>query len=176
MFIFGTMRNTILCTLILLIAFPVFGQQASRQKKAKPYRVEINDASFTNSKPEFGATLSGIYEHDTLMEMKAWFGFSYGDIQRTFFYWKGELITVTEVHRVYNAYDPGMPVDSISPSFNARYVYENGKLTLIKQNGTYSLIDAPQDKASVEAMYLNFSEQYTRALDEKRAVKKNRKK
>ena len=59
------MRNTILCTLILLIAFPVFGQQASRQKKAKPYRVEINDASFYQFQAGIRATLSGIYEHDT---------------------------------------------------------------------------------------------------------------
>jgi hypothetical protein len=149
-----------------------FGQKNIRPKN---YRIDIMDASFTSSNPEQGAYLRAEYKNDTIVSMEAWFGFNYGDIRRSFYFWQGELITVTEVQRLYNGKDAEVELDSIKPCFNARYLFEEGALTSIKQTGTYSFIDGPQDKKSVEAMYLSFNEQYQVALNEKRAVKKNRK-
>lgn len=175
MFNFEPMRQILLIILCLTLITSSQAQSSGKGGK-KNYLIEINDASFTSSKPEKGAHLTAKYVHDTIQQIDAWFGFTYGDIQRTFFYWNGQLITVTEVQRLYNGNDPNIQLDSIKPSFNARYIFENGALTNIQQKGTYSFSEGSQDRASMEAMYLGFSNQYNLRLDELRADKKNRKK
>jgi hypothetical protein len=175
MFNFEPMRKYLLFLLSLLFMVPMQAQFFQKGGKQN-YLVSIEDASFTTSKPEKGAHLTAKYVHDTIHQIDTWFGFTYGDIQRTFYYWNGELITVTEIQRLYNGNDPSINLDSIKPSFNARYIFENGALTNIQQKGTYSFSEGSQDRASMEAMYLGFSNQYNLRLDEVRADKKNRKK
>ncbi|HET8963598.1 MAG TPA: hypothetical protein VFM99_06860, partial [Chitinophagales bacterium] len=65
-------------------------------------------------------------------------------------------------------------IDSIKPTFNARYVFTNDKLTDIKQKGTFSFVEMPSDKATQEATYLSMAAQYSAALDKARENKNNR--
>ena len=147
--------------------------QNKSKKRVKPYYVVIDDASFTNTKSDRGATLTGYYEKDSLVRMVAWIGFASGDIRREFFYWQNNLIVVKETHRLYNP-QTSTDIDSIKPSYNARYVFTNGKLTDIKQKGSFSFTDMPSDKKTQEATYQAMSAQYVDAMEKARAVKENR--
>ncbi|MBP9190381.1 MAG: hypothetical protein KBF51_12660 [Chitinophagales bacterium] len=162
---------------ILLLIACCAGQstfaQSKKKNRTKPYYVVIDDGSFTNSKSDRGSKLTGYYEKDSLVEMVAWIGFASGDINREFFYWHNNLIMVKETHRLYNP-ETSTDIDSIKPSFNARYVFTNDKLTDIKQKGTFSFVEMPSDKATQEATYLSMAVQYSGALEKARANKDNR--
>lgn len=153
-------------------AQPIYAQ-SKKPKKVKPYYVVIDDASFTNTKSDRGAKLTGYYINDSISRMESWTGFASGDIRREFFYWRDTLLVVTETHRLYNP-NTTTPIDSIKPTYNARYVFVNGKINDIKQKGSFSFTEIPSDKKTQEAMYLSISAQYVEALNKARAIKENR--
>ena len=169
------MRIGIFFLILTLVSFSATAQVSKKGKKYN-YYVTIKDGSFTNSKPEQGASLKGIWNDGQMIELNAWYGFNYGDIQRNFFFWNDELITVTEVHRLYNPKDPNLNLDSIPSCFNAQYVFEKGELINIKQTGTYSFAEGPQDRKSMQDMYINFARNYSALIHEKAESKRNRKK
>jgi hypothetical protein len=175
MFIFGTMRYGLLVVLLLTLATDLQAQLFSGGKK-RNYTVTIDDGSFSKSAPEQGATLVGTWQDGQLISLEAWYGFDYGDIRRDFYFWDSLLITVTERHRLYNAKNPGLDIDSVPTCFNAQYVFENGELTSIKQTGTYSFAEGPQDRRSMQAMYQSMAADYRKAIEEKASKKRNRKK
>lgn len=167
------MRKIVILLLIVYCAGSAAHAQSTQNKHSKPYYVVIEDGSFTNTKSERGSKLTGYYERDTLVKMVAWIGFNSGDITREFFYWQNRPIVITETHKLYNP-ATSTPIDSISPSFNARFVFTDGELTDIKQKGTYSFTEMPSDKKTQEATYLAMAAQYAAALDTARADKRNR--
>jgi hypothetical protein len=176
MFNFEPMRHAILVLLMLSGFLATQAQTETKGGKRYNYTVTIDDASFAAAKPDQGATLTGYWKNGMLYRLEAWYGFNYGGIYRTFFYWEGKLITVTEIHKLYNGNDKLVEIDSIEPCFNAQYIFEDGIITSIKQKGTYSLIEGPQDKNSMQGMYMGMSMKYVAAIEEKAARKRNRKK
>ena len=135
MFNFEPMRYAILVLCMLSGLASVQAQTEIKKGKRYNYTVTIDDASFATSKPDQGATLTGYWKNGMLFRLEAWYGFNYGGIYRTFFYWEGDLITVTEIHKLYNGNDPLVEIDSIEPCFNAQYIFEDGIITSIKQKG-----------------------------------------
>lgn len=167
------MKQVLAYIIFFCLLVPAAYAQQKTVKKIKPYYVVIDDASFTNTKTDRGATLTGYYEKDSLVRLVAWFGYNYGDISREFFYWQDELIVANEIQRMYNPATT-TPLDSIKPNFKARYLFTDGKLTDIQQKGSYSFAEMPSDKITQERTYLWLSEQYASALNEKRMDKANR--
>lgn len=162
--------------LVLFICFNLTQSAYSQHTPGKKdYYVLIDDSSFTPTTPDKGAWIKGYYEKDSLQKIEIWFGYNFGDLRREFYYWKGQLIMVTETQRLYSTNpEARINIDSVKPNYNARYTFLNGKLKDVNQKGTYSFQDTPADKATMEATFLNLSAQYIKTLDEKRAVKKNR--
>lgn len=160
----------------LFFLFTTGTQAQSSGKKGKGnYYVEIKDSTFAGTKPQRGATLTGYYTNDSIEKVVTWFGFNYGDLTRKYFYWKNNLILIVEEQRLYNT-TTQLPADpsAVKPNFTGRYIFVDGKLTDMKETGTYSFNDTPSDKASQEAMFLSFSDKYMKLLNEARAKKKNR--
>lgn len=167
------MRYFVVIFFLIFISVTLPAQSLFKKNKGNYY--VLIDSGFVNPQPEAGATMKGIYEHDTLKKIECWYAFNFGDLQRDFHYWNGQLIMVMETQRLYNttASNPMNP-DSVKPNYQGRYLFEGGLLKSIKQDGHFSFMDTPADKNTMQDTFLKMSTEYISLLDGKRAIKKYR--
>ncbi|MFN0274417.1 MAG: hypothetical protein ACKVPJ_01630 [Chitinophagales bacterium] len=169
------MRFTYLFVFLLFVPTMLQAQDVGGKKKKKGNYYVLVDSGFLTFKPEQGAILKGIYEHDSLKKIECWYGFNFGDLRREFHYWNGQLIMIIESQRLYNGGTVGrVDADTIQPNYQGRYLFENSVIKSIKQDGSYSFLDTPADKNSMQETFLQMSAAYQAALDKERVNKKNR--
>ncbi|MBC8046377.1 MAG: hypothetical protein H7Y00_06245 [Fimbriimonadaceae bacterium] len=171
------MRYILLFLILVTTSVHTSAQHLPQKKKKKGYYYISVDSGFVEKEPERGAVLNAFYEKDTLIKISCWYGFNFGDLRRDFHYWNDKLIMVTEIQRLYS-YTETKPVDfdTIKPNFEGRYLFENGRLTSVKQDGSFSFMDTPADKDSMQNTFIIMSNNYKQLAENERANKKNRKK
>jgi hypothetical protein len=157
--------------LLLMGAMQSFSQSAS---KKGTYYVVI-DSVHPMQQTAKGSILKGYYERDTIQKIECWFGFQFGDLRRVFYFWQGRLIMVTEEQRLYDANAVSREnTDTVKPNYDGRYLFTDDKLTNLKQNGSFSFLDTPADKTSMQNTFLQMAADYQAMLDIARTDKNRR--
>lgn len=168
------MRYGVLFICLFAVTFSAHAQSSTKKQKSKNYYVYA-DTGFIEETPDRGAWMKAYYTSDSLKKIEAYYGFNFGDLRRSFYYWDDHLVLVLETQRLYNnsASNP-INADSVKPNYEGRYVFERDSLTSVKQTGHFSFLDTPADKNSMEKTFVTMSTTYMSLFDELRKNKKNR--
>ena len=99
-------------------------------------KIELDGDDFLDEAPDGGASLTGYFDHNTLLKIRRWIGLSYGSLQIDYYFRRDTLIFASVTERHFGTIRDSIDFKRTLPVLEARYYFNQGSIFSREMKGS----------------------------------------